>query len=100
MDGKDLSDAEIQGGATEVFKDVEHLAGLRLLEWKSTVTMNQSRYMEVQFQALYYNCVVTLKFPDNTCQYIVVEKDAGYVLPIENEKYIDIIWEGYTKGNY
>lgn len=98
MDGKDLSDAEIQGGATEVFKDVEHLAGLRLLEWKSTVTMNQSRYMEVQFQALYYNCVVTLKFPDNTCQYIVVEKDAGYVLPIENEKYIDIIWEGYTKG--
>lgn len=98
IDGEDLSDAEIQGGATEVFKDVEHLSGLRLLEWKSTVTMNQNRYMEVQFQAFYYNCVVTLKFPDNTCQYIVVEKGMAYTLPTENEKYIDIVWEGHGKG--
>lgn len=98
LDGEGLSEAEIQGGATEVFKDVGHLAGLRLLEWESAVTMNQSRYLEVKFQALYYNCVVTLKFPDNICQYIVVERGAGYALPIENEKYIDIVWEGYLKG--
>ena len=98
LDGENLTDAEIQGGATEAFKDVNHLKGLRLSEWKGDISLDQGRYKEVQFQALYYNCVVTLKFPDNTCQYIVVDKESSYTLPTEYDKYVDIIWDGYEKG--
>lgn len=98
LDGENLTDAEIQGKATEAFKDVNHLEGLRLSEWKGAISLDQGRYKEVQFQALYYNCVVTLKFPDNTCQYIVVDKGSSYTLPTEYENYKDIIWDGYEKG--
>lgn len=98
LDGEDLKDAELQGEASEAFKDVNHLKGLRLSEWTSKISFSQGRYQAVQFQALYSNCVVTLKFPDHTCQYIVVEKGASYALPTECEKYRDIIWEGYEKG--
>lgn len=98
MDGENLSDAAIQGEATGVFKDVEHLKGLMLYEWAGDVNINQGKYKKIQFQALYYNCVAVLKYPDETCEYVVVDKNAAFTLPTENEAYEDIVWEGYEKG--
>ena len=42
--------------------------------------------------------MVILKFPDESCQYIVVNRGARYTLPTENEKYTDLLWEGCEKG--
>ncbi len=98
LDGEGLSDAAIQGQATAVVKDVSHLAGLMLYEWSDTIDINQEKYKKIQFQALYYNCVVVLKYPDETCQYVIVDKNAEFTLPTENENYEDIVWEGCEKG--
>ncbi len=98
MDGENLSEAEIEGAATEVFKEVNHFEGLILAEWTGTIGVNQPGYKTVEFQALYRNCLLTLIYPDGTSQFVVVDKDAQYTLPTENEKYEDIVWEGYAKG--
>lgn len=98
IDGENLSDAEIQGAATGVFKEVNHYKGLKLSEWTGTIGVNQARYKTVEFKALYQNCVLTLKYPDGTSQYIIVNKNAQYTLPTENEKYKDIVWKGFKKG--
>ena len=98
MDGVDLTQAEIEGAATDVFKEVNHFEGLRLSEWMGSIRINQPRYKKVEFQALYQNFVLTLKYPDGTSQHVVVDKGTQYMLPTENEKYKDIVWEGYTKG--
>ena len=96
--GEGLSDAAIKGEASEAFKSANHFAGLRLSEWTDSVKINQTRYKKIQFQALYYNCVVTLNYPDGSCQYSVVDRNSQFTLPTENEKYQDIIWAGYAKG--
>lgn len=98
LDGENLSDAEIQGEATGVFKSVEHLAGLRISEWRSAIDVNQETYKSIQFQAFYQNCVVVLKYPDETCQYVIVERNGSFTLPTENETYKDILWEGFEMG--
>ncbi len=98
LNGENLSDAQIQGEATGAFKNVEHLAGMRLSEWKSVVDVNQEKYKKIHFQAYYHNCVVVLKYPDETCQYLVVDRNASFTLPTENETYKDIIWEGFEMG--
>lgn len=98
MDGEGLSDAAIQGEATGAFKEVSHFKGLMLYEWTGTMDVNQEKYKKVQFQAQYYNCVAVLKYPDETCEYVVVDKNAEFTLPTENENYEDILWEGYEKG--
>ncbi len=98
LNGEQLSDSEIQGAATGAFKEVTHLKGLILSEWAGSILQNQARYKKIEFQALYANCVVTLKYPDDTCQYVVVNKNAPYTLPTQNEKYAEILWEGYAKG--
>lgn len=98
ISGENLSDSSIKGEASEAFKSAKHLAGLQLSEWTDTVKINQPRYKKIQFQALYYNCVVTLNYPDGSCQYSVVDRNSQFKLPAENEKYQDIIWAGYTKG--
>lgn len=98
LDGEHLSDGEVQGEATEVFKSVSHLAGLKLSEWTGTIDRNQEKYKRVQFQALYYNCVAVLKYPDETCQYVVLDKNTAFPLPTESEKYKEILWEGFEKG--
>lgn len=98
MEGEDLSDAEIQGEATNAFKDANHFPGLRVSEWEGTVELDQGKYKKIQFQAQYYNCVVALKYPDETCQYVVVDKNTEFTLPIENETYTDILWEGFAQG--
>lgn len=98
IDGENLSEAEIEGAATEVFKEVNHFEGLVLAEWTGTTGVNQPGYKTVEFQALYRNCLLTLKYPDGTSQFVVVDKDTQYTLPTENEKYEDIVWEGYVKG--
>ena len=98
LDGEDLSDSEIQGASTDAFKDAEHFRGLRLSEWTGTILQDLGKYKKISFQALYQNCVVTLKYPDGSCQYVVADKGASYQLPSESEKYEDILWEGFGKG--
>ena len=98
MDGEELTDAEIQGGATDAFKDVEHLAGLKLSEWTSIIGVNQPRYKTVSFHAVYKNCVLIFQYPDGEKQYVVLDKGAEYTLPTEHGEYIEIVWEGYQKG--
>ena len=65
---------------------------------QNALEVNQERYKKVQFQAVYANCVVVLKYPDDTCQYIVADKNSEFLLPAENEKYKEIRWEGCTIG--
>ncbi len=98
MDGENLSDAAVQGQAADAFKNVTHLAGLILQEWTGSIKTDLGRYKIVSFQALYHNCTVILKYPDGTCQYVVVKKNSPFTLPTESEKYTDILWEGCTKG--
>lgn len=98
LEGEDLSEPEIQGEATDAFKDASHFPGLRLSEWAGTVGISQGKYKKIQFQAQYYNCVVALKYPDETCQYAIVEKNTEFTLPTENETYTDILWEGFGQG--
>ena len=52
----------------------------------------------MNIQAQYANCVVILKYPKGVYQYVVVEKGSSFTLPVENETYRDILWEGYAKG--
>ncbi len=98
LNGENLTDTEIQGEASEAFKAAGHLSGLILSEWTCALEVNQERYKKVQFQAVYANCVVVLKYPDDTCQYIVADKNSEFLLPAENEKYKEIRWEGCTIG--
>lgn len=98
MDGENLSDAEMEGAATDVFKEAIHYKGLILSEWTGTTDLNQPRYKTVTFQALYQNCVLTFHYPDGTSQYVVADKNKEFSLPTENEKYVEIVWRGYAKG--
>ena len=98
ISGENLSESSIKGEASEAFKSAKHLAGLQLSEWTDAMKINQPRYKKIQFQAQYYNCVVTLNYPDGSCQYSVVDRNSQFKLPTENEKYQDIIWAGYAKG--
>ncbi len=98
VEGEALSDAEVQGGASEAFKDVGHYKGLALSEWAGSIGLSLERYKKVQFQALYSNCVAIFKYPDGSVQYVVVDKGAEFPLPTENERYQEIVWEGYAKG--
>ena len=98
MDGENLTDAAIQGEATGAFKDVAHFKGLMLSEWTGEIEGNQQRYKNVQFQAVYYNCVAILKYPDGGIQYIVMDKGAPFTLPTENGKYTELLWDGCRKG--
>lgn len=98
MDGEDLSDAEMEGAATDVFKEANHYKGLILSEWTSTTGVNQPRYKTVTFQALYQNCVLTFHYPDGTCEYVVVDKNTDFILPKENAKYKEIVWRDYANA--
>lgn len=98
INGENLSDAAVQGEATSAFKEVTHLNGLMLSEWKGTTETNLEGYKKTNFQAFYYNCVAVLKYPDETYQYIVLQKGSSFTLPTETETYRDILWEGCEKG--
>lgn len=98
MDGENLTDAQIQGEASEAFKDVKHYEGLGLSEWTSVIGVNQPRYKTVEFRALYHNCVLIFKYPGGAIQYAVQDKGAQYTLPTEYGTYKDIVWEGFAQG--
>ncbi len=98
VEGENLSEAEIQGEATNAFKDANHLSGLILSEWAGESDIAEGRYKKIRFQAQYYNCVVVLKYPDESCQYVVVDKNSKFTLPTESEFYTDILWEGFAQG--
>lgn len=42
--------------------------------------------------------MAVLKYPDETCQYVIVDKNTEFTLPTENEFYTDIQWEGFGQG--
>ncbi len=97
-DGEDPSDADLEGQATGAFKDAEHYKGLRLSEWKGNTTKKLEQYREIDFTAVYYNCFITMRYPDGSREYAVADKGASFRLPSENETYRNIVWEGYGAG--
>lgn len=98
MNGENLTDAELRRQASDAFQEIKHLDGLSLSEWEGFTGITFGRYREADFWALYSNCVAILKFPDGSCQYIVMDKGSPFTLPTENEKYTDILWEGFGEG--
>lgn len=98
LDGENLSYAAVRNQVIEKLKELKHLEGLVLSGWGDSSGIDGSRYKKLNLRAQYGNCAVILKYPDNVYEYVVVEKGSQFALPIENEKYTDILWEGYGKG--
>ena len=98
MNGENLTDTDMQQQASDAFKKISHLEGLSLHEWAVSTYTDLDRYREADFQALYSNCVAILKYPDGSCQYVVLDKGSLFTLPVENEKYTDILWKGFGAG--
>lgn len=98
FDGENLSYAAVGKEVTETLKEISHLKGLILSNWKGTSGIDIARYKKFNIQAQYDNCVVILKYPHDVYEYVVVDRGFHFELPVENEKYTDILWEGYDKG--
>lgn len=99
LDGENLT---YNAALTEVKKalnDLNHLKDLVLSDWVGiTAGTDIARYKKMNIQAKYANCVVILKYPKDVFEYVVVEKDSDFTLPVENETYMDILWEGFEQG--
>ena len=99
LDGENLT---YNAALTEVKKalnDLNHLKDLVLSDWVGiTAGTDIARYKKMNIQAKYANCVVILKYPKDVFEYVVVEKDSDFSLPVENETYMDILWEGFEQG--
>ena len=99
LDGENLT---YNAALTEVKKalnDLNHLKDLVLSDWVSIAAGTDiARYKKMNIQAKYANCVVILKYPKDVFEYVVVEKDSDFTLPVENETYMDILWEGFEQG--
>ncbi len=99
LDGDNLS---FTGAITEAGKALEginHFEGLVLSTWKNLGGGTDSlRYKKLNIQAQYANCVAILKYPESAYEYVVVGKGSSFTLPVENEKYMDIVWQGYGMG--
>ena len=99
LDGDNLSYAAALEKVEGVLEELEHLEGLVLTRWAGVTSGTDiARYKKMNIRAEYSNCVVILKYPQGMCKYVVVEKDSDFTLPIENEAYMDIVWEGYRMG--
>ncbi len=99
LDGENLT---YNAALTEVKKalnDLNHLKDLVLSDWVGIAAGTDiARYKKMNIQAKYANCVVILKYPKDVFEYVVVEKDTDFTLPVENETYMDILWEGFEQG--
>lgn len=98
LDGENLSYAAALEEIEESLKELKHMEGLTLSGWKKGWGIDIARYKKVNIQAQYDNCVVILKYPNEETEYVIVDKGSDFTLPVENEKYIDILWEGHGKG--
>ena len=99
LDGDNLSYAAALEKVEGVLEELEHLEGLVLTRWEGVTSGTDiARYKKMNIRAEYSNCVVILKYPQGVCEYVVVEKDSDFTLPIENEEYMDIVWEGCRMG--
>lgn len=98
LDGENLSYANARNGIIENLKEVKHLKGLTLSGWEESSGIDAPGYKKLNLRAQYNECAVILRYPNNLWEYVVVEKDAPFTLPVESEKYEDILWEGYDKG--
>jgi len=99
LDGDSLSFTGAITEAGEALGGINHLEGLVLSAWKSLGGGTDSlRYKKLNIQAQYANCVAILKYPESAYEYVVVGKGSSFTLPVENEKYMDIVWQGYEMG--
>ncbi len=99
LDGDSLSFTGAITEAGEALEGINHFEGLVLSTWKNLGGGTDSlRYKKLNIQAQYANCVAILKYPENAYEYVVVGKGSSFTLPVENEKYMDIVWQGYEMG--
>lgn len=99
LDGENLSYQAAFEEVKKTLKELKHLKGLVLSDWAGIMKgIDIPRYKKMNIQAQYANCVVILKYPKDVYKYVVVEKGSSFTLPVENESYRDILWEGYSKG--
>ena len=99
LDGDSLSFTGAITEAGEALEGINHFEGLVLSTWKNLGGGTDSlRYKKLNIQAQYANCVAILKYPENAYEYVVVGKGSSFTLPVENEKYMDIVWQGYGMG--
>ncbi len=99
LDGDSLSFTGAITEAGEALEGINHFEGLVLSAWKNLGGGTDSlRYKKLNIQAQYANCVAILKYPENAYEYVVVGKGSSFTLPVENEKYMDIVWQGYGMG--
>ncbi len=99
LNGENLSYEDAMKEVKEELKELKHLEGLVLEDWAGMKGgIDIARYKKMNIQAKYANCVVILKYPKDVCEYVVVEKGSDFTLPVENEEYVDILWEGHSRG--
>ena len=99
LDGDSLSFTGAITEAGEALEGINHFEGLVLSTWKNLGGGTDSlRYKKLNIQAQYANCVAILKYPESAYEYVVVGKGSSFTLPVENEKYMDIVWQGYEMG--
>lgn len=99
LDGELLSYQAALEEVKEALKELNHLNGLVLSDWTAiTSGTDIAGYKKMNIKAQYANCVVILKYPKDVCEYVVAEKDSLFTLPVQNDTYTDILWEGYGQG--
>ena len=99
LDGEQLLYQDAYAEVKNALKELKHFKGLKFLDWTAkTPGTDIGRYKKMNIQAQYANCTVILKYPNDVYEYVVVEKGSRYTLPIQNKKYTDILWEGFSKG--
>ncbi len=98
LDGENISSADIRAEGGKVAGGLKHLEGLTLAEWTNEISYEgQERYREIRFTAVYSDCVVTLWYPEGN-EYVILGQGERFTLPIENEKYENMVWSGYSQG--
>lgn len=98
---KTMSEDGIEEELRKLEGEIKHFAGLKFSEWEETYRYDSSdkRYKSISFSARYTNCLVRLYYGlSDEWEYFVVDKGAKFTLPTENDKYKNIVWNGYTPG--
>ncbi len=99
LEGEQLSYRAAFEAVKKDLEDVTHLKGLVFSDWiGKTAGTDIARYKKMNIQAQYANCVAVLKYPQNVYEYVILEKGSRFTLPVENETYMEIQWEGYAQG--
>lgn len=99
LEGEQLSYQAAFEEVKTALKELSHLKGLVLTDWTPITTSTDiASYKKMNIKARYANCAVILKYPKDVYEYVVVEKGSLFTLPVTNNTYTDILWEGYSRG--